>query len=161
MNGQQTDFSAAFRQCLETLDIDLMRKLWRHVAPNMPQPESDDDTLVSIHIARTESKTVKTKLRMYSHCWLRERGYPSRLPDHMKVSAERLYPKIVRTVGISVNSSSPLFKPVMKQVQKAMQDAVMDIHADDPELTDDDLITRHMREARKRTLNKLLGIKGT
>lgn len=160
MNASLTNYSAAFKECLEQLDVALMRKLWQHTAPNMPQPETDEETLITIHMARTECKVVAPKLRMYSHCWLKERGYPSQLPDHMRASAERMYPKIVRAVGLSVNAKSDLLKPIVEPVRTAMEQAVLEIHADDPSLSDDALIKRHINEAKSRTLKTLLGLKG-
>ena len=44
-------------------------------------------------------------------------------------------------------------------VRQAMADAVLEIHAHDRELRDDDLVKRHMREAKERTTARLLGIK--
>lgn len=151
------DYSAAFQACIETLDVALMRKLWRHIQPNLPQPENDEETLISLHMARTQTSALDARLRMYSHAWLVERGYPSQLPDHLRASAERMYPRVVRAVGISVNASSPLRQAVMLPVREAMADAVLEIHADDPTLGDDALVKRHMMEARTRTLGQLLG----
>ena len=134
-----------------------MRKLWAHIAPHLPQPRDDAETLATLHLARTESEAVKESYRLYSHHWLRERGYPSRLPDHLKAKAERMYPVMVRAVGISVNTTSPLLKPAMLEVRTAMEQAVLDIHADDPNLSDDALVKRRIEEAKQQTIKRLLG----
>ena len=155
------DYSAAFREAIETLDVDLMRKLWRHLRPDLPQPDDDSEALATLHLARTECDAIKPRLRMYSHCWLRERALPSKLPDAMRASAERMFPTVVRAVGISYNTSSALLKPIVPIVRQAMADAVLEIHAHDRELRDDDLVKRHMREAKERTTARLLGIKST
>jgi hypothetical protein len=158
MNGR-TDYSAAVLECLETLDVTLIRKLWRHLQPQLPQPGSDDEALATLHLARTECELIKPAARMYSHCWLKERSLPSQLPDAMRAAAERMYPTVKRAVGISVNTISPLLKPVMAEVRTAMANAVLEIHAHDPSLSDDDLVRRQMREAKQQTMRKLLGIR--
>lgn len=154
MSGSVTGYSTGFRRCLETLDVELMRKLWKHVRPNLPQPETAEDTLISIHMARTQANTIDVKLRGYSHAWLLERGLPSQLPDHLRASAERMYPRVVRAVGISVNARSPLLAAVVVPVREAMENAVNEAFADN---ASDDIVSRHMADARSRTLRKLLG----
>lgn len=67
-----TDF-AAFRRCLAALDIAGIRKLWRTTAPHLPQPQSDDDVLETMHRARVEMKTIPPGPRAYSERWLAER----------------------------------------------------------------------------------------
>jgi hypothetical protein len=156
MNGR-TDYSAAFLECMETLDAGLIRKLWRQLRPGLPQPVDDAEALATLHLARTGCDAIKTAARMYSHCWLKERALPSQLPDAMRASAERMYPTVKRAVGISVNTISPLLKPVMAEVRTAMANAVLEIHAHDPSLSDDDLVRRQMREAKQQTMRKLLG----
>lgn len=157
MNGR-TDYSAAVRRCFETLDVSLMRKLWKHIAPHMPQPKNDEEALVTLHMARTSCDAIDAKLRMYSHAWLRERSYPSQLPDHMKASAERLYPIVVKAVGTSINSFSGVIKPVLGEVRQAVKDAVLEIHADG-KIDDSDLVRRRINEAKQLALGKLLGIR--
>ncbi|MET0708006.1 MAG: hypothetical protein ABWY82_14375 [Tardiphaga sp.] len=155
--NSRTDYSAAVLECFETLDVALMRKLWRHIRPDLPQPDDDAETLATLHMARTECNAVKPRSRMYSHAWLRERGLPSQLPDAMRASAERMFPIVVRAVGISYNTRSPLLREIVTPIREAMGDAVLEIHADDHNLGDDDLVKRHMREAKERTVRKLLG----
>ena len=104
--------SAEVRRCLIDCDVAQLRKLWQHVAPHLPQPETDADALVSLHFARTLASFVSFRARAYSHRWLIDNGWPSGLPDHMKPRAERLYPRVVEGVGVSVNASSKLFQPI-------------------------------------------------
>jgi vacuolar-type H+-ATPase subunit C/Vma6 len=155
VNGTATDYSAAFLDCLKTLDVGLMRKLWRHLRPNQDQPQGDAETLATLHLARTECRALKANLRMYSHSWLTERALPSLLPDHMRASAMRMYPITARAVGISVNSKASVFKPALLAVRTAMETAVKESFADNDS---DDMMKRHMEEARHRALGKLLGI---
>jgi hypothetical protein len=79
-----------------TLDVKRAREVWKLVAPHLRQPESDEEMLTTLHLARTESPIVNTKLRYYSHCWLVERNLPSLLPDQMRPAAEREYPRKVQ-----------------------------------------------------------------
>lgn len=150
----QTDWSAAFRSCLETLDVALMRKLWRHVQPNMPQPESDEATLTTIHLARTQAASIDVKLRLYSHAWLVERGVPSLLPDEMRASAMRMYPRVARAVGISVNARSEWMQGATIPVRQAMETAVLEAFADN---ASDEVVKRHMMDAKQRTMRQLFG----
>jgi hypothetical protein len=155
---EQTDYSAAVRECLESGDIALMRKLWKHIAPHLPQPRNDEEALITLHMARTASTTVDTKKRMYSHCWLKERSYPSQLPDPMRASAERMYPIVVKAVGTSINASSALFREVLVPVRAAVREAILEIHADG-KIDDSTLVKRRILEAKQATVRKLLGVK--
>jgi hypothetical protein len=156
MNASQTGFSAAFVDCMRTLDVALMRKLWKHVFPHLPQVDSDEEALATLHHARTQSDHIVLKLRAYSHRWLLERSIPSGLPDEMRQSAERMYPVITRAVGISVNSRNPILKPIMGLVRESMENAVLEAHADG-RIDDSPFVTERMAEARNQTMRKLLG----
>jgi hypothetical protein len=133
MNAHATEF----RQCLVGLDIVGMRHLWLLLYPHMPQPRDDEEVLATLHLARTQANSLPVKQRAYSHRWLLDHDYPSALPDHLKQKAERLYPKLVTAVGISVNYSANELKPAARLIEKAMSDAVEDAYAngdDDPVL---------------------------
>lgn len=144
-----------FLRCLTTLDVAGIRRLWQHVSPNLPQPKNEEETLTTMHIARTASKAVPAKARLFSHDWLIERGFPSQLPDELLPPARRQEKRVVQAVGISVNSRSPDLQPVAKAIEKAMSDAVAD--AFDSGRTDDEFVRARMDEARARTRKKLLG----
>lgn len=139
------------RRCLEQLDVQAVRRLWSHVAPSMPQPESDSDALIALHHARTQSESIAVRLRAYSHRWLLDHGLPSGLPDGLKPRAERLYPKIVGAVGISVNSK---YAVVRDEIRGAMTDVVENCYADGR--TSPEYIKPRMMEAR-RIAQKRLG----
>lgn len=131
-----------------------MRTVWAHVAPHLPQPATDADVLVSIHMARTASESMPLRDRAYSHRWLTERGYPSQLPDRLKPSAERLYPRVVKAVGISVNSKYPI---VVQSIRGAMEDAVNDCYANGDTATE--IVKPQMMAARAREQRSLFGIR--
>lgn len=102
------NYDAAFRQCLIELDVSTMRKLWRYVAPHLPQPATTDETLHGMHLARVCMKSLPEELAAYSEKWLRERAI-----GH-----------VATAVGISVVA------PKRRQVQagymrEAMSDAVV------------------------------------
>lgn len=141
-----TEHADLMRQSLEALDVVTLRKLWAHVSPHLPQPTSDEQALIMAHVARTASDSVREPQRLYSYAWLRDHGYPNRLPDHLKPKAERTYPRAVGAVGISVNSKYPVVRDAIRGV---MEDAVLetyaDGHADAPEI-----VKARMMEARER-----------
>lgn len=139
--------SDCFR-CLENLDIAGIRKLWHEARPNMPQPETDRETLISMHMARTQMDEMPERKRFYSHRWLLTEGYPSALPDQLRPSAERVYPKVVEAVGVAVRSPNRRYA---KEMEKTMLDAVKDAQAEGE--TDADFIKSRMLEARRKLLN--------
>lgn len=153
--AETTDYSAAFRQCLIDVDISTMRKLHAYVSPHLPPAGTDEEIEISIHHARTLTGSIGFQLRAYSHAWLAERALPSGLPDDLKPRAERLYPRVVSAVGISVNFLSAEMKPVEIAVRSAMEDAVCEVHADG-KILDTPLVKQRMEEARKRVFKELM-----
>src|ERR1044072_6980895 len=99
-------YADALRRCLEECDVAGIRALWAQIPPGMPQPHTDAEALATIHRARTEANSIALRLRAYSHRWLEDRGLPSGLPDELRPRAERMYPRVVDGVGISVNIRS-------------------------------------------------------
>jgi hypothetical protein len=138
---------------LEQIDIKGLRLLWGGVAPNMPLPDTDEEMLTAIHLARTKSDLVRFRYRAYSHAWLSERGYPSLLPDELRPKAQRLYPVTTLGVGIAVKSKYDIVKTTLTQV---MQDAVLEAEADG-KLADSPHVKIRMMEARLRATKKLFG----
>jgi len=151
------DTHDAMKLCLEELDVEGIRSLWHIIAPKMPQPKNDLEALVTLHMARTSASFLVPRQRYYSHRWLLDHGYPSQLPDDEKPKADRMYPKIVSGVGISVNTTSELFRPIMIQVRSAMENAVLEVYADG-HADDILLIKQRMNEARHGVVKKLLGV---
>jgi hypothetical protein len=96
-----------FRAALETLDVELTRKIWAHAMPHLPQPETDDETLTAMHAARTAMESMSFSKRAYSHAWLMERMLPSQLPDNLRPRAQRRYPQTMSAVGIAVRNVTP------------------------------------------------------
>jgi len=147
--------SAELRRCLEDCDVSGARALWAYIAPHLPQPASDAETLATIHRARTEASSIPLKLRAYSHRWLEDQGLPSGLPDELKPKAERIYPRIAEAVGISANFRSPILKPAQPIIQGAMGDAVEECFADGQR--EPAFVKARLLEAKDYTIKKLFG----
>lgn len=134
------------RRCLVELDIEGMVRAWGRAWPGLPVPATRGEVLVALHIARTAAASVPIRLRAYSHRWLTDQGYPSQLPDHLKSRAERLYPKVEKSVGISVNSKYPVVKyAIQTAMEQAVLEAYADGHRDEPEK-----VRQRMLEARRK-----------
>lgn len=123
--------------------------------PGMPQPETREQAEIVMHIARTEADSVRFSARAYSHRWLTERSLPSKLPDKLKPNAERLYPRVVEAVGVSVNFRSKYLAPAAREVQAAMNEAVEDCYANGD--TEPEIVRQQMDAARNRALKSLFG----
>lgn len=142
-----------FLQALIDGDVRRLKRMWSRVGAHLPQ---DGDDEVCMHIARTATERIPLKLRAYSHRWLGERGYPSRLPDRLKPSAERMYPQIASAAGFAWNSSSSILAPAKPYVEKAVGDRVSDIFANgDGGKTE--LVKSEMIATKNRTLKSLFG----
>lgn len=137
-----------FRLLLERGDPKALRAAWKTVAPHLPQPTSDEQAEITMHVARTAAESIPMHLRHYSHDWLTERNLPSQLPPEDQ-------PRIAEAVGISVNFSSPYLKPAAIEVRGAMEHAVLDRYA----MGDKDpaIVQVAMYEARERTMRALFG----
>jgi len=138
-----------FGRCLQELDAKAAAALWPTVFPGSPVP-NETGVLTFLHHARTQSESMPFRLRAYSHSWLCERGLPSGLPDILKPKAERIYPRVVEAVGVSVKAMSEASIPVAKAIEQAMSDAVADAYASgnrDPEF-----VRARMQEARARVM---------
>jgi hypothetical protein len=152
-----TDVASTFRQCMEEMDAERLEAAWRHIFPHIPVPRSFTQTVIVLHTARTMTENLPLKMRAYSHRWLTDNGYPSHLPDHLKPSAERLFPKISSAVGLSVNTQNEILKPAMPIIRNAMEDAVNEAYADGKK-DDTDHIKARIKEARDKA-KKQIGLR--
>lgn len=133
------------RAALAALDVGLMRRMWAAISPHLPQPQSDADALIAMHMARTASESITLADRVYSHRWLTERALPSQLPDRLRPSAEQVVPRVVTSVGIAVKSQYPV---VHDAITGAMQAAVEDCYANGDEAPE--IVKPRMMEARRK-----------
>lgn len=145
--------SEAFR-CLDELDIEGMKRLHLAKFPHLPLA-SDEAVLKTLHIARTLCEKLPFWKRAYSHAWLEERNLPSRLPDRLKKRADRLYPRVVGAVGISVNFKAPDLKPAGDLIQAAMSEAVENCYAEGRQ--EPEYVKPRMLEAGRKERRKLFG----
>jgi hypothetical protein len=140
--------SAEFRRCLVDCDVQGIMRLWAHVAPKMPRPETDEDALICIHITRTITERIPFRFRAYSHSWLTERNLRSMLPDDLKPRAERMYPRIVSAVGICVATLGNRKTDYHHHVSTKLCNLVADMYADGIE--DPVIISARMKELHDR-----------
>jgi hypothetical protein len=150
-----TDYNDAFSRCLVELDVRGMRVLWAQARPDLPAAGSDREILISLHMARTQAKSLALRLRAYSHRWLLDHGYPSQLPDDLKPKAERMCPRVVGAVGLSVNFRAPELKPAGTAIEKVMANAVAELYADGEERPD--VVKKITTEAGAKERKKLFG----
>jgi hypothetical protein len=141
-----------FRLILASLDVQAARRYAARHEAHLPRLGSDFEVLALLHCARTATQTIVPRLRFYSHRWLLDHGLPSQLPDRLRPSAERMYPKIVRAVGVAVGSKHA---EVKHAITGAMNGAINDCYANGD--TDDLIVSTQMREARARE-RKALGL---
>lgn len=144
-----------FRQALEQGDVALLRKIWGHAFPHLPQPGNDAQAEIVLHRARTQAASITFRKRAYSHAWLLERGYPSGLPDGLRPKAQRIYPITVGAVGIAVKGSTELGRQIAPLIQEAMSKAVLDAYANGD--TDPAIVKPLMQQARQNTIRQLIG----
>lgn len=145
-----------FRGALEAGRVELVRSLWSLAFPQLPQPRSYEEAEIAMHAARTAAESISLRARAYSHRWLTERDLPSQLPDHLKPSAERLYPATAAAVGISLNTKSEIIRPALVEVRGAMEYAVLEAEADG-RLEDTPFVQQRMNEAKQKTFRALFG----
>ena len=146
--------AASARSCLEMLDVDGMRKLSAHVMPHIAAG-SDENVLTAMHIARTQCEALAIRYRAYSHRWLEERGLPSQLPDRLKPSVDRLYPKVTSAVGLAISLGPKELKPAADLIRTAMSDEVEDCYASKRE--DPAYVKPRMDEAGRIERKRLFG----
>lgn len=154
-HAERVRTAGAFRAALAEGDTVTLMGLWSTLYANLPQPRDLDEMAVVMHRARTEAESVPIAKRLYSHCWLTDRGLASGLPDRLRPKAEQVHPKIVTGVGVSVNFRMKEFKWAEKIVERAMCDAVEDCYADGK--TDPDYVSVAMENARLRAMRQLFG----
>jgi hypothetical protein len=82
-----------FRRCMVELDTVTARRLWKHVHPELSQPQDDDQTLIMLHTARVNAGWLSLALRQYSRTWLDER-----------LGGQPTGPLAIETVGYATNT---------------------------------------------------------
>lgn len=145
--------SHELRRCLVDCDTAGIIKLWRHIAPHLPQPETAYEANAAIHMARTQMESLPEKLRVYSHSWLRDEGLPSQLPDHLKAKADRMYPVGFKAVGLATHSRTPRAIAIRDVMEEAVHETYADGHRDQPQI-----VKARILEMRQWFIRKMDGI---
>lgn len=130
------------------MDMPRFRAAAKAAMPQIPQDFDDAAMLVLMHQTRTAKEACIPRLRFYSHRWLGERGRASALPDRLKRSAERMYPRAVPLVGIIVWSKFG-GKYAEQALGRAMSNKVEELFADgdtDPLIVRPEMMRANFRE---------------
>lgn len=127
-----------YLRCLVQLDAPAMRALFRKTDPHLPQPRSDEEAMISIHMARAATPGIPQNLRIGSHLWLTKRQFPSAL-SHEQVAqwlapTKYLVPdgdqKIVTAVGIAIGDVNGRTSPILSKLREAIEHKVLEMYAD-------------------------------
>lgn len=145
------------QRCLEAGDVAGVRRLWAHVRPGMPQPKTDREAEIILHMARTQSIVCSFAARAYSHRWLLDNGYPSQLPDNLKPKADRMYPPIHEGVGLALGATGALGRAIKPQIENAMVYAINEVYADHKRPFAP-TVKKRMFEAKDKITKKLIGV---
>lgn len=140
---------------LEAGDVDACRAHWAKHAPHLPQSENREQAEIVMHSARTMTQGLTLRARAYSHRWLCERGLPSSLPDDLKPKAERIYPRVVEGVLISVLNGAGPMHAAKELVEADIAEVVADAYARGK--TDPAYISGLMADAKERSIRSLFG----
>ncbi len=142
------------RALLEAGDVEQCRAHFAAHAPHLPQAETREQAEIVMHTARTMTQGLTLRARAWSHRWLCERGLPSSLPDDLKPKAERIYPRVVEGVLISVLNRRGMeeAKPL---VEADIAEVVADAYARGK--TDPAYISGLMADAKERSMRSLFG----
>jgi hypothetical protein len=79
---------------------------------------------------------------------------PSGLPDNLRPRAQRLYPRTVEGVGVSVNFQSQILRPAAKIIRDDINAAILDEYAIDgtPKV---ESVKKAMENARRKAMKRL------
>lgn len=128
------------------MDVDFAVKLWNYTNPQFPVNRKQAE--ITMHMARTGAESVPEKHRFYSYRWLCDHGLPNQLPDRLKPSAEKMFPKKASVVGIATKTRSI----VANAIRGAMSYAVLETYGDGCE--DSEVVKKRMMEARDKILRQ-------
>jgi hypothetical protein len=139
------DIGQAFRRCIIDLDVIGVRRIWRLVAPGMPQLETDEETLHALHLARTKARFVPAKYRDYSQAWLDER--------QRKI--------VAHAVGVAVGIQDARYTEANMEMAAEMSGAVSNAHQEGVPLHEDAAeVTRRMRRVRAMLKARRAAVRG-
>ncbi len=135
-----------FHRAILELDVATVIRLWKNISPEMPQPESVYDAMVSVHLARVAMGNIPRKARQFSKRWLQ---------DH----AERT-PVVAAAVGVAVKPLSRYSINRANDVQETLTESVydsikvgLDIDEEAPE------VRTRMTRAKEKLLRPIVGFR--
>src|SRR4051812_25398695 len=96
-----------FLRCLQELDVKFARTMWARLFPHLIQPNSDEEMLLQLHLARLQSKSMTARQKRYSRRWLKERESG----------------RVGMAVGLAVGAPPHRLKRA-QAIREAMEDAV-------------------------------------
>lgn len=112
---------AEFRRCLIEADVHGLMRVWAANAPLLAQL-NERDTLLALHMARVDAKSIPPKLKDYSTRFLFEHGIEKNGDKWSKGQPPKEV--IAETVGIASSSSEPgLAKIIVRVMLDALNDA--------------------------------------
>lgn len=134
-------------------DFRKLRAMWAENMPGMPQPETDEDAEIAMHQARTAAKTIPLRYRIWSHCWLGDRGLASLLPAELIPGVQVVD---AYTVGIAFGVLEPSLIPASKEIVKYMEHRVLDLMSGSV-IPSAARLKRGLDDARGQAMRKYLG----
>lgn len=143
---------ADFQRALRERDVPLLRRASAALFPEFPLPESEEEAIAQMHIARTMQSWMTLEERAYSHHWLVDRGLPTMLPPELRPGADRYRPEISKSVGVSHATGKEWLKDASPLIVQAMTRTVennQDLIDKDPELLKDKILYARSDEFRR------------
>ncbi len=139
---------AAFRQALLDCDVDRARDLAQRIAPERPIPETRDEALIVIHMARAQMTDIPAEARRFSITWL-------------EAERRRVVAPIVG-IGVMVDRDAPAWRHrLAEDLEGSMIEAVLQAVGDGVDLDrDDGEVKRRIDGARLRTEGRVHSLGG-
>lgn len=154
------DHRSQFRQALIDAHDDELERIWQHVFPDMPKPTCKEDTLRTMHAARTAARFVPRRGRFYSHRWLQDRGceHLSQLPMNLRPKCDQYYAGVKSAVGFAYSIEKDWMKPAKPFIEKVVHAVIMDCHANGDVENRPELVRDLMLDAKNAEFKKLFGV---
>lgn len=125
----QTEIQGALRECLARMDVGFAHKYWSEMFPGQKSPKNYAETRICLHIARTACESSRLSDRLWSHQWLTERQFPSKLPNELRPDFGGSV--IVSAVGLVVdtNKSDRASQERVIAIRTAMENAINEMYS--------------------------------
>lgn len=100
-----------FRDALLAADPVRVLAIWRDSFPHLPAPESRDQALKAIHMARVRMQNIPANAKAYSEAWLAER--------------ERLQVARAVAIGVGIGPQTPVMMRRSADLRHEMSESVL------------------------------------